>query len=143
MRMRLLACVVALGASMATAPAASADHTSRSRPSYQNVSRPHDRGPRHGRHHDRYDDDDSSSSSDRYSHYRPRRYYRSGHRYSHGYGHRRRYGDRHVEYRCAVCRHSYHDYGVFRGHLHDHHHIPIWRIPHVIVHTFFGWIFYG
>jgi hypothetical protein len=44
---------------------------------------------------------------------------------------------------CGPCRHRFDDRGAFHAHLHHRHHIPFWRIPHLIVRAAFGWAFYG
>lgn len=65
------------------------------------------------------------------------------------YYHGRRGGRvrRDAAYYCASCRHRFHARRAFNRHLHHRHHIPLWKIPFVIVHGavhgIVGWIFYG
>ncbi len=49
----------------------------------------------------------------------------------------------HGRYYCAPCRHAFRSRHTFHDHLHDHHHVPLWRLPFVIVHSALGWVFYG
>jgi hypothetical protein len=35
------------------------------------------------------------------------------------------------------------NYAAFARHLDQHHHVPPWRIPTVIVEWGCGWVFYG
>lgn len=49
---------------------------------------------------------------------------------------------RHAFY-CDVCRHGYASRAHFQDHLHGHHHVPVWRIPQVVIQTSFGWVFGG
>lgn len=118
---RFVWAVGAAGLALALASPASADHENRSRPWWdRNVSR------------ERPEADDV--------HWR-HRYGPHGHRdrYDHDYRHH----GRRAAYQCAPCRHRWHDYGAFRSHLHHHHHVPVWRIPFVMVEAAFGWVFYG
>jgi hypothetical protein len=62
-----------------------------------------------------------------------------GHR--HGFRAVRR-AARHAFY-CDLCRHGYASRAHFHDHLHGHHRIPVWRIPHVVLQTSFGWVFSG
>jgi len=75
------------------------------------------------------------------------RHHRPHHRHPYRHGYRRGYADGRyaprAEYRCGPCQQRYADYGAFETHLQHRHHIPIWRIPQVIVEAAFGWIFYG
>ncbi len=75
---------------------------------------------------------------------------------SHGYqyGHHSRYGGARVyqyyradyrqeRYYCAPCNHYFDSRPNFHSHLNQRHHIPLWKIPFVIVHSTLGWIFHG
>lgn len=53
------------------------------------------------------------------------------------------YGHAAVVYRCAPCGHVFHSHASFYRHLHYHHHVALWEIPFLVVHTTIGWIFYG
>jgi hypothetical protein len=120
----MVAMLGAVGFALALAAPASADHENRSRPWWdRNVSRERPEADDvHWRH--RHDRDGS-------------RYYDYGYRDGRGHHGRR------ASYQCAPCRHRWHDYGAFRSHLNHHHHVPIWRIPFVMVEAAFGWVFYG
>ena len=46
-------------------------------------------------------------------------------------------------YYCEPCGHRFHARDHFHRHLLHDHHVPLWRLPFVIVHSAVGWVFYG
>ncbi len=56
-------------------------------------------------------------------------------------------GHRDSVYYCAACRQRFDSRGRFHHHLQQHHHIPLWQIPWVVVHGLVhgtpGWVFHG
>jgi hypothetical protein len=40
---------------------------------------------------------------------------------------------------CRPCGHHFDSYDDLNYHVHVSHHIPIWRLPHVIVNATFDW----
>lgn len=48
-----------------------------------------------------------------------------------------------ASYYCARCHHDFHRRHRFFEHLHHGHYVPWTRLPFVVVHTWFGWMFYG
>ena len=82
-----------------------------------------------GRHHDHY----RADRGRRHDHYRGA----SGASRSH----------RGSVYYCAACRHRFDSRGRFYHHLQQHHHIPPWQLPWVVVHGLvhggLGWVFHG
>ncbi len=158
-----------LGAAMAFAltavPDAQAKHRDDDSDSDARYEQRHRRTVRHGGVVVRYDDRDRRyhrRGHDR----RATRHFRHGdhdrhdrhvrshrHRYDRGHLHRRHHGPPaharvvrvhdHGKYYCKPCRHYFKKRHAFHDHLHDHHHVPLWRLPFVIVHSAIGWIFYG
>ena len=119
------------------APARGRDHH-RDRDHY--VSRYDDH---RGRHHGRYERRHRRGRD----HYRGYRGYRGRYRDSYRGVPRYYHGHRARGYYCAACRHGYDSRSSFHDHLIGHHHIPVWRLPFVIVHGMIGgvlsWVFYG
>jgi hypothetical protein len=68
----------------------------------------------------------------RYNDHRPAHSYRQAAAHSHG-----------SPYYCKPCNHRFESRVGFNSHLGGRHHIPPWRMPFVIVHHTFGWIFFG
>ena len=104
-----------------------------------------------GRHHDHY-------RGDRGRHHDYYRADRGGHHDHYREGRRRRHdhyrgasgasrSHRGSVYYCAACRHRFDSRGRFYHHLQQHHHIPPWQIPWVVVHGLvhggLGWVFHG
>jgi hypothetical protein len=56
---------------------------------------------------------------------------------------RHRHHARAASYYCARCHHGFHRQRAFHRHLHRDHAVPFARLPFVIVHTSFGWVFGG
>jgi hypothetical protein len=50
-------------------------------------------------------------------------------------------------YFCGPCNHRFSNYNALSHHVHRVHHIPLWRLPFVIVdsvfHNIAGFIFHG
>ena len=76
---------------------------------------------------------------------------RDGHHYlSHArrqhtphYAHGVKYTKHHAKFQCRACNHRFRYQRDFYDHVHHRHHVPFWRIPFLLVHTSFGWNFYG
>jgi hypothetical protein len=49
----------------------------------------------------------------------------------------------HEAYHCRPCGHRFDDRQTFHRHLQHHHHVPLWRIPAVVIGSTLGWVFYG
>ncbi len=96
-------------------------------------------GGQHGRHHG--------------GHQRRHRYgfsvlhHRSYPVYVHGYSGYSGYAHREPAYYCAPCSHRFGSYDALSRHVHHRHHVPLWKLPFVIVDSvlggIFGWIFHG
>jgi hypothetical protein len=52
-------------------------------------------------------------------------------------------GQRHhtPAYYCGRCRSHFGSYQGLYGHVHQHHHVPTWRVPRVLAQVSFGWAF--
>jgi hypothetical protein len=46
-------------------------------------------------------------------------------------------------YYCERCHHGFHRRRAFYRHVHHAHDVPFARLPFVLVHTSFGWLFGG
>ena len=112
---------------------------------------------RHGGGWDRYDRHEGHY---RHENRRHRRHHRHGYRhaYRHAYRHSLGYpvyahggygfgAQREAAYYCGPCRHRFNGYDELSVHVHRTHHIPIWRLPFVIVnsvlHDIVGFVFHG
>jgi len=138
-RQKWVTAVAVLVAAMFVAGPAMADHRGH---------RDHDR-----RHHDRHYDRHEGRHYER--HYEGRRHHGRHHRKHYRHHNRRHYPTyRHAGYRqevagyyCGPCNHRFHSYNALSRHVHHKHHIPLWQLPFVIVHSvfngIFGWAFHG
>ena len=109
-------------------------------PALPAAAHPHGRHEHRGRRRERREDRDEHRERRRDRRRREHRRYEGRH-YGRGYGHGYdRYPD---SYYCKPCGHRFHSRRKFHDHLHHHHHIPLWKLPFVIIHTTLGWIFHG
>ncbi len=101
----------------------------------------HQRG-HHGRHYGHYG---HYGKHYKKHHGKHRKHYGHSYGYYDGYGHHgkvRVY--RHSSpYYCAPCNHYFRSRHSFHDHVHSYHHIPLVKLPFVIVRSALGWIFYG
>ncbi|MGH7286696.1 MAG: hypothetical protein ACREI8_01590 [Myxococcota bacterium] len=92
-------------------------------------------------------------------HHKHQKHHGHGHHHQHGCGHggySPRYVERHYygypvyhpgyysvpapePWFCRPCGHHFDSYDDLNYHVHVSHHIPIWRLPHVIVNATFDW----
>jgi uncharacterized C2H2 Zn-finger protein len=56
---------------------------------------------------------------------------------------RHRQHARATSYYCERCHHGFRRRRAFHRHLHHAHAVPFARLPFVLVHTSFGWVFGG
>ena len=76
---------------------------------------------------------------------------RDGHQYRHHarrqqtphYAHGVKYTKHHAKFQCRACNHAFRNQRDFYDHVHQRHHVPLWRIPFLLLHASAGWIFYG
>ena len=58
-----------------------------------------------------------------------------------------RYAHHEAGYYCGPCSHRFGSYAALSHHVHDRHHVPLWKLPFVIVDSIVGgalrWIFHG
>ena len=63
----------------------------------------------------------------------------------HSYGYRR-YGHHAYAvsaYYCEPCHHYYDSWDALHHHVNQHHHLAVDLIPALLIHTLFGWVYYG
>jgi len=101
----------------------------------------YDKVDRHHRHEARYDRDRRPRAGDDCLPRGSRRAYERAF-WRNAYAHQRAAQHR-AEYRCEPCSKRFSKRSGFQRHLTDHHHVPVWRLPFVVVHHALGWIFYG
>jgi hypothetical protein len=113
---------------MAVPTAASAGHWSHNRRESAQVHRSHVSRPDHRQYHRGHS---LAPRSHRHRHgvYRVDHFARRHHR-----------ADRHY---CKPCRRHFDGRHGFDRHLRHRHHVPHWRLPFVMIHGAFGWVFYG
>ena len=46
-------------------------------------------------------------------------------------------------YSCRPCGHRFTNLSLLHQHVHHHHHVPLWRLPFVIVAKTMSFVFYG
>jgi hypothetical protein len=99
---------------------------------------------RHHKHHKDHDRHGGRHYGGSYQHgYRhaPRVYFHGDSCDDHGHG--GYYGYRAARYHCGPCSHYFGSYDALHVHVHHAHHVPLFRLPHVIVQTSFGFGFPG
>ncbi len=125
------AMAVLLTATFAAGPALADDRRSRRHDRHDGYSQRVDRHDDHRRHDRRH----------------PRRHYRRSYRHSRGYPVYSYSGYSSRAYYCGPCNHRFSNYNALSHHVHRVHHIPLWRLPFVIVdsvfHNIVGFIFHG
>ncbi len=109
-------------------------------------NRRHDRHDGYGQRHNGHDDHRRHNKR-RHHRRKAYRHHRGYPVYAHNSYSRGHYRHSEPAYYCGPCNQRFSDYDALSGHVHRVHHIPIWRLPFVIVDSVlgnvFGFIFHG
>jgi Ni/Co efflux regulator RcnB len=134
-RQKWVTAVAVLVATMFVAGPALADNRGRDN------DRRHHQNRQYDRHQDRHQARHYNQYDRRHDRRQARRHYPV---YRHG---AYRAGHESAGYYCGPCNNRFNNYEALSHHVHRTHHIAIWQLPFVIVHSIFqgafGWVFHG